>query len=181
MGYMLMANYLVAQKLILTQHSRALLRNHQKPELKSLQEAKDTLVKTFGNDFKRHLPPCINLASSKGLGSFLRACQHFFTIEHPEWNFVFDALLPSFIKTMKPAEYLAAGDPRDQSSDFRGSEDWHHYALAIPYYTHFTSPIRRYADVIVHRVLTAILEDEVDQLGLSIFDMEDILEHCNEK
>lgn len=36
--------------------------------------------------------------------------------------------------------------------------EWGHYALAIPYYTHFTSPIRRYADVMVHRALQAVLD-----------------------
>jgi len=37
-----------------------------------------------------------------------------------------------------------------------------HYALNTPLYTHFTSPIRRYADILVHRQLEAVLQGGSD-------------------
>ncbi len=69
-----------------------------------------------------------------------------------------------FLRSMKQAQYSAVQ---------KG-----HFALAFSNYVHFTSPIRRYADVIIHRTLLNILNNQNPAYS-NVDAVQKIAEHCS--
>ena len=126
--FMLAANEAVARHLLFAKEP-AIYRVHDRPDPDRLVDLRETLD-SFGYELKGDLekiPP----------GAFQRVLRE---IEgKPEERFLTDLLL----RSQRKAVY---------SAECRG-----HYALAAEYYCHFTSPIRRYPDLIVHRALSRLL------------------------
>ena len=152
---MLLANFLVAQQLLLHAKSRAFLRSHPSPledGLTSFVEICQThgiamSADTAGDLYRSILAVEQEVGAGHGSsagGAVAAAAAGAKTPAQQQW--VIDMLYHLVIKPMQPASYIVAGDHASPSA-------WRHYALNIPYYTHFTSPIRRYADVMVHRLL----------------------------
>ena len=73
---------------------------------------------------------------------------------------------------MMSAEYYPAGT--------HAYDEFRHYGLATPIYTHFTSPIRRYADLVAHRQLAAAIGYEgLDSSLLSKSKLEGVCKNIN--
>ena len=66
--------------------------------------------------------------------------------------------------------------------DEKDPAEYQHYGLNFPIYTHFTSPIRRYADLLVHRLLTISLKErEQTRKLIENIDYSRYAEMCSEK
>jgi VacB/RNase II family 3'-5' exoribonuclease len=71
------------------------------------------------------------------------------------------------------AKYIRAGDHDEQT--------WSHFGLQLHHYTHFTSPIRRYTDIMVHRILNRVVGYEQATVLPAVHQTRDVLERCNMK
>ncbi len=132
--FMVAANEAVAFELV-RREVPALFRVHAQPTMERLEDLTELLA-TFGLKLRgdlENLPPV-------ALQEVLREVKG-----KPEEKFVSSVVL----RTLQRALY----DPRCMG----------HYALASEYYTHFTSPIRRYPDLVVHRQLKALLRGKAEK------------------
>ncbi|KAH3745203.1 DIS3-like exonuclease 1 [Pelomyxa schiedti] len=127
--FMLLANEYVADQIYKSFPSCALLRHHPSPPATRFQSVVQC-AQAIGHT--------IDVSSNKALAISLEVATH--------GNAIISNVLRSMAtRAMEEAQYICSG--------CFAYKDFYHYGLATPIYTHFTSPIRRYADIVVHRLL----------------------------
>ncbi|KAJ7151585.1 hypothetical protein C8R46DRAFT_1166474 [Mycena filopes] len=133
--FMLLANISVARKIWEAFPATAVLRRHLPPPRTNFDKLKDILGKRKGMT--------LDVSSSGALADSLDKCVD---ANEPAFNTLVRIMAT---RCMLSAEYFSSGSV--------GRDTFGHYGLASPIYTHFTSPIRRYADVLAHRQLSAAI------------------------
>jgi len=141
--FMLAANISAAERIFREFPDCAMLRRHPSPPHSNF----DPLVKAGR---QQGFDICVD--SGKALADSLNAATE------PGRPYMNTMLRMIATRCMMQAVYFASGTIEEPL--FR------HYGLACPIYTHFTSPIRRYADVIVHRLLAVSISADSTYAGL---------------
>lgn len=134
--WMLAANVAVAAKTREHFNNCAILRRHPDPDPARFDGLQSVLA-------ARGLPP-LDLRNSQTLAQTLDAAQD------PSDPVINQLVRMLATRCMMQARYFSSGS-------VASPEEFHHYGLAMDIYTHFTSPIRRYADVLVHRLLASAI------------------------
>lgn len=149
------ANTYVAHQLADSLPEKALLRRQSAPNPRRLQTFVDRM-NALGFE--------IDSSSSGALQNSL------FKVDDAEVRKGMETVL---LKSMQHAKYYIAGKTAKQL--------WPHYALNVPLYTHFTSPTRRYADILVHRQLEVALSEGKVEYNEDIDNLQKTVESCNTK
>ncbi|XP_019581156.2 DIS3-like exonuclease 1 isoform X1 [Rhinolophus sinicus] len=159
---MILANHWVAKKIWESFPHQALLRQHPPPHQEFFSELRECAkAKGF----------FIDTRSNKTLADSLD------NANDPSDPIVNRLLRSMATHAMSNALYFSTGSCAE--------EEFHHYGLALDKYTHFTSPIRRYSDIIVHRLLmAAISKDKKMESKENLFsnkDLEELCRHINNR
>ncbi|KAF8763581.1 DIS3-like exonuclease 1 like protein [Argiope bruennichi] len=153
---MIFANHWVAKKINDVYPSQAVLRRHPNPREADLVELQK-LAKSKGFS--------LNIHSNKELAASLEKAVDF---HDPSINQIFRILAT---QTMNQATYCCTG--------CYSLPELYHYGLGLDRYTHFTSPIRRYADILVHRLLLAAVKETDSNLSMDSTEIEKLCNHMN--
>ncbi len=147
--FMLLANISVAERIYRNFPEHSLLRRHPIPPQSNFDNLVLAINAHFTNQSNSEHPvvPLFDPATNKSLSESLDRVV--------DSNDSYFNTLVRILTTrcMMQAVYFVSGNCP--------YPDFYHYGLATPIYTHFTSPIRRYADIIVHRLLASTLSNEI--------------------
>ena len=159
--FMLAANETVAAH-IEQRGLASLYRIHEKPEPKRIYEF-ETIAASFGYSLGVGALPIKRVQTRGDKRHYRDSGRRTPTIELPEEVHVTPRMYQKLVQkiTGKPEERVLSFLMLRSLKQARYSEiNEGHFALAAPTYTHFTSPIRRYPDLIVHRVLKWLLRED---------------------
>ncbi|HEY2232678.1 MAG TPA: RNB domain-containing ribonuclease [Candidatus Angelobacter sp.] len=165
--FMLAANETVASHLE-QRGVPSLYRIHEKPDAKRIYEF-ETLAASFGYSLGVGALPIKRVQTRGDKRHYRESGRRAPAIELPEEVHVTPRMYQKLVQKIvgKPEERVLSFLMLRSLKQARYSEvNEGHFALAAPAYTHFTSPIRRYPDLIIHRILKWVLRsDEGGNVG----------------